>query len=48
MKSRYHWATRSVKKDLLYQQTSLVINKNADFPLFYLRSPYFRINLFNH
>lgn len=27
----------NVKKTLLYQQTFQVINKNVDFPLFYLR-----------
>ena len=33
------------KTGVLYQQTFQVINKNADFPCYYLRYVHFRINL---
>ena len=41
-----YWAERNVTKGLLYQQTNRLINKNADFPLFYLCSQQIPINLF--
>lgn len=37
-----------VEKPHIYQQTPRVINKNADFPLFYLLQRQIRINLFQH